>query len=314
VGDYPVEEFLRGAAAGVVAVGVALALAAATGRGRPGHGLTRVVGLPLAAGGFAAICLTRTPTAGMVIGLAGVTASAAMTAALLSAGRRMPAAVAFLLTIPFAWLLAVDASSVGWVRAVVVGAAAVGPVAATATDADWGSMGVTPILFAVSSAGVFAAVPNTREAAALLGASVPAALAGWPLGRARLGRVGAACATVLLVWVAAIGSLGREPAVVGAIACLGLLATLSAGRGLAASWRSRRRPGPRSGLVVGPLPTIVVHMAVVAVASRVAGISSTLRVAVPIAATTVLVALALSLVLVGRPAPADASRGARRRS
>jgi hypothetical protein len=201
-----------------------------------------------------------------------------------------------LLTVPFAWLLAVDASSVVWVRAVVTGAATVGPVAAARADVDVGRTGLTPALYVVSAAGVFAAVPNTEEAAALLGVSMPAALAGWPLGRARLGRVGAGVAAALLIWVTADGSLGREPAVVGGVACLGLLATLSAGRWLATYLRSRMW-APWGLMIGGPLPTLVAHAAAVGVASRVAGTSSELRVAVPAATATVVFALLVSIAL-----------------
>jgi hypothetical protein len=134
-------------------------------------------------------------------------------------------------------------------------------------------------------------VPNTEAAAALLGAYLPSALAGWPLGRARLGRVGAASATALLVWVAGVGALGREVAIVGAVACLGLLVTLPGGRWLA----GRPRWGHR--LITGPLLVLVVHTAVVTVASRIAGTSDELRVAVPAATLATVVAVAASALL-----------------
>jgi hypothetical protein len=159
-----------------------------------------------------------------------------------------------------------------------------------------GPTGLTPALYAVSAAGVFAAVPNTEEAAALLGASVPASLAGWPLGRARLGRLGAAGAAALLMWVTADGSLGREPAVVGGVACLGLLATLPAGRWLA-TYLQFPRWAPLDVTVGRPLPTLVVHAVVVGVASRVAGTSSELRVAIPVGTATVVSSLLVSAVL-----------------
>jgi hypothetical protein len=68
-----------------------------------------------------------------------------------------------------------------------------------------------------------------------------------------------------LVMTAAAGGRGREPSIVGAVACLGLLVTLPAGR-----WRARRtgRLGAigRSHHVAVPL--VGVHLGVVAVASR----------------------------------------------
>jgi hypothetical protein len=289
---------LRGVTAGIVAVAFALAVTTVGGRRGSGKRLPAGVGLSITVAALAAIGVSRALTVSVVVGLTGIAAAAAPAVGWLG-GRRVSVVAGLLLTVPFAWLLAVDASSVVWVRAVVTGAATVGPVATARTDVDLGTTGVTPALYAVSAAGVFAAVPNTEEAAALLGASVPAALAGWPLGRARLGRMGAAGAAATLVWVAAAGSLGREPAVVGAVACLGLLATLPAGRWLATSFRFRRW-APRHLVIGGLLPTLVAHAAVVGVASRVAGISSELRVAVPVATATGVVALLASTVLAVR--------------
>jgi len=206
--------------------------------------------------------------------------------------------VAMLVVIPFAWLLAIDASSVAWVRAMVAGSATVGSVAVSRTDATWGTTGLTPGLYVITTAGVFAAVPNTREAAALLGASVPGALVGWPFGRARLGRVGAGGATALLVWVAGVGALGREPAIVGAVACLGLLATIPAGRWLAARRPKRRAHGPARAFP-HRVAVLVTHTMLVAVASRVAGISADLWVAVPVTVATMVSALIASTWLEG---------------
>lgn len=304
--DYPVEEFLRGLTAGVAAVGATLIGAAVAGRLRSGGYLAPIVGLPLAVAALVAIGPSRPPAAGVLIGLIGVTAAA--TAVPWSpVGRRMPVVSPLLLAAPFAWLLAIDASQVGWVRAVVMVGATVGPVAATHTDVEWGPTGITPALYAVSAAGVFAAVPNTKAAAALLGVSVPAAAAGWPLGRARLGRAGAAGAAALLVWVAGVGSLGREPAILGAVACLGLLVTLPAGRWLAASCTPRRRPS-RLQPNAGALSALAAHTAVVAMASRVAGISSELRVAAPAASVAMLAALVVSTMLQRGPASAAVPR------
>jgi hypothetical protein len=146
---------------------------------------------------------------------------------------------------------------------------------------------------------VFAAVPDTEQAATLLGASVPMALCGWPLGHARLGPIGAGAGTALLVWVAAVGGRGREPSIIGAVACLGLLVTLPAGRWLTGRTGHPRAPG-RGRQTAAPL--VCVHLAVVAVASRVAGVTTDLQVAIPLAVVTVLVALAASTWL-GAPRP-----------
>jgi hypothetical protein len=305
VADYPVEEFLRGLAAGVAALAVTLIVAAVAGRLRAGGYLAPVVGLPMTAAALVAVGPSRAPTAGGLIGLIGATAATAVPWS--PVGRRMPVVSSLLLAAPFAWLLAIEATQVGWVRAVVTVGATVGSVAAGRTDVEWASTGITPTLYAVSAAGVFAAVPNTKAAAALLGVSVPAAAAGWPLGRARLGRAGAASVAALLVWVAAVGSWGREPAILGAVACLGLLVTLPAGRWLAASCTPRQRPS-RLQPNVGVLSALAAHTAVVAMASRVAGISSELRVAAPVASVAVLAALVVSTMLERGPASAAVTR------
>jgi hypothetical protein len=192
---------------------------------------------------------------------------------------------------PFAAVLAVDASSTGWVRGLIGASVVLGALAASRTAAAWGETGVPPVLYAITAAGVFAAVPDTEQAATLLGASVPMALCGWPLGHARLGRIGAGTATALSVWVAAVGGRGREPSVIGAVACLGLLVTLPAGR-----WLAGRTAHPRALGRGRPaaIPLVCLHLVVVAVASRVAGVTSDLEVAFPVAVVTMLVALAAS--------------------
>ena len=197
-----------------------------------------VTGVLMAAAALWVIGQWRAPTPAMLVGLAGV---AGIAAASRLPGWPRPALTAPLAAIPFAGLLALapGVPSIGWVRALVVGGVAAGAMAAARTDASWGATGLTPVLYAITAFGVFAAVPDTEEAAVLLGASVPAALCGWPLGRARLGPAGAAGAAALMVWVSAVGGRGRLPSIVGAVACLGLLATLPAGRWLADRWLGR---------------------------------------------------------------------------
>jgi hypothetical protein len=293
VGRYPIEEFLWGLAAGVVAMLLAVGVAALAGRLRSRGAPQLATGLPMVAAALVAIRPSHTPTLGVLVGLVGVIA-VVIVATRTRADTARPLMI--LLVAPvFAWLLAIDASSVAWVRAAVVAGATIGSLAVARTDVEWGATGVTPALYAISAAGVFAAVPNTREAAALLGASMPGAACGWPLYRARLGGAGGAGATALLVWVAAVGALGREPSVVGAIACLGLLAALPAG-----PWLAERWIGPtirRLRVADAPAPMLVIQTVVVALASRVAGISSELRVAIPVAAAALAGALFASVWL-----------------
>ncbi|HKA85280.1 MAG TPA: hypothetical protein VKD21_15520 [Acidimicrobiales bacterium] len=258
-------------------------------RARTADGRPPGIGLPTAAAAMVAIAPSQAPAVGVIAGLAGVTAIVGLAPATRSSSGTRPVVLTLLLAAPFAWLLAADASSVAWVRAVGLCGATVAPVAARRTDAEWGRAGLTPGLFAITAAGVFAAVPNTEAAVTLLGAALPGACAGWPLGRARLGGAGAAGATALLVWVAATGAAGREPAIVGALACLGLLIALPPGLWLAGRWRRAKVSCARRA-ATGPLAALVVQAAVVAVASRVAGVSHGLWLAVPVAVATLVVA------------------------
>jgi len=291
--SYPVEEFSWGLAAGAAALAVSLAASVVVARARKAVRRPPDIGLPTAAAALVAIAPSRAPTAGVIIGLAGVTTTVALGASMQSRSGARPVVLVMSVAALFAWLLAIDASSIAWVRALVVAGVAVGAVAASRTDASWGPTGLTPVLYAITAFGVFAAVPDTEEATRLLGASALGALCGWPLGRARLGPAGAAAATALMVWVSAVGGRGRAPSIVGAVACLGLLATLPAGRWLADRWMDRSRFA-RGPAVLLPVLVLAAHTTTVAVASRVAGISSELRVAVPTAAGTTIAAVAAS--------------------
>jgi hypothetical protein len=280
--NFPVEEFLWGLGAAVLA----LLAAAVESRRHPDHAL--VMGLVTTPAAVGAISRTWSVVPAALLGLGGV-----VTALAWLERRRLPTGpsltMAAVLTTPFAAILAVDASSTGWVRVLVGTSVVLGALAASRTDAAWGETGVPPALYAITAAGVFAAVPDTEQAATLLGASLPMALCGWPLGHAHLGPTGAGAAAALLVWVAAVGGRGREPSIVGAIACLGLLVTLPAGRwlgGRAGHYDAVGRCRHAAALVV------CVHLAVVAVASRVAGVTTDLHVAVPVATVTMLAALA----------------------
>jgi hypothetical protein len=308
--NFPVEEFLWGVGAATLALVVAAVL---TARWKESGGRERyraaVPGLLATAAALGAIGRTWPVTASTVVGLAGVTAPAVWLA------RRPSSTTAWLaglgaMVVP-AYLLAADASSTAWVRGFLVAGLVAAVPAAVRTDADYGPTGVTPVLYAVAAAGVFAAVPDTEQAATLLGASLPLAVCGWPLGRARLGAPGAGAATALLIWVAAVGGRGREASIIGAVGCLGLLVTLPAGQWLAGRMgrlRTVRRPGRHLlALVLG-------QVVVVTVASRVAGVRADVDVAAVVTAATLLAALAASVLLATRSPgqrPADGLRARR---
>lgn len=290
--NFPLEQFGWGFAAAALALVVAAMLPGE--RSAPHR--TVLPGLLMTAAALVAIGRTWPVTASTVLGLAGVTVAAAWLTRRPSGAAAWWAA--FALMAPAAWLLAADASSTAWVRGFLVVGLVVAVPAAGRTDVEYGPAGLTPVLYAAAAAGVFAAVPDTEQAAALLGASLPLALLGWPFGAGRLGPPGAGAATALLVWVAAVGGRGREASIIGAVGCLGLLVTLPAGRWLAGrtGWcRTVRRPRRLS------LTLVLVQLVAVAVASRVAGMSADPAVASAVTAVTLLGALAASVLLAARP-------------
>lgn len=305
----PVTELLLGLVAGVIALVLAAALADPTGRTRRStRAWVPATGIATTLAALWVISLAWPVRAGVVWGIVGVAAVAA--ASDRPEWRGGPVAAA-LVAAPFAALLAFDASSIGWVRAVVTTWIAVGSVAAARTDARWSSTGLTPVLYAMAAAGVFAAVPDTEEATALLGASIAGALLGWPLGRARLGASGAAAGTALLAWVVAVDGRGRTAAIAGAVVCLGMLVSLSIGR-----WLVESGTGRQARTYTNPIPVLACHAVVIYLASRVAGVSHDLAFAAWVGAAAIVLALIASTVMArprASPHVATAPPGDRRR-
>lgn len=280
--DYPVAEFFLALAAGAIALALAAAWAHSGARARHAT-LVPFTGIAMTVAALGVIHLERPVGIAPVCGIAGV---AAITAASARDGWRGGAVGAAAVASPFAALLAFDASPIGWIRALVIVCVATGSVAVARTDAGWSTTGLPPVLYASAAAGVFAAVPNTTEAAAVLGASVAAALAGWPLGRARLGAGGSGAATALLIWVVAVDAWGRTPAAAGAVACLGMLVTLSVGR-----WLVAKRTGGPARTFDRPIPVLACQAVVLYLASRVAGVSHDLAFAAVVGAGAFVLAL-----------------------
>lgn len=286
--EYPVEEFILGLAAGALALAIA-AMWSHSGD-RAGHAaLVPFTGIATTVSALWVINLERPVGLAPICGITGVAATTAVSARSNWRGGAVGAAA---LASPFAALLAVDASPIGWVRVLVVICVATGSVAVARTDAGWSSTGFTPVLYASAAAGVFAAVPNTKEAAAVFGAAVVGALAGWPLGRARLGAGGSGSATALLVWVVAVDAWGRAPAAAGAVACLGMLVTLSVGR-----WLVANGTGRRAHTFDRPIPLLACQAVVLYLASRVAGVSHDLAFAASVGCAAFVVALVVSIAM-----------------
>jgi len=141
--------------------------------------------------------------------------------------------------------------------AVVVAAAVLGPFAVVGARRD---PRLVAVLFAIAGVGIYACVPDTEHAKALLGALLAAALVA--VDRRLPATLGVGALTGLVVWTVAFDGHGRPGSVVGGLACLGVIVLLPlAGWG----WRGR---GP-AGVAIG------VQVVVVAYESRVAGFEQT---------------------------------------
>jgi hypothetical protein len=309
------EGFRTGALCGAVAA-VALALAGLVSRRR-----LPAAGLAFGAASIVALADRYTVPGRLVVGLIVLAAGAA-------AGDRWappgPAGlvVRILGAVPGA-LVVGDAAATdrpGWALPVVATAAVVGGALVAACDRAHASEGATPVMLAITVFGVYVTTPDTEHAAVVLGAAVPVALLGWPWPVARLGAAGSFVATAVIAWVVVLDGVGRDGAVVGALACLGALAVEPVARWIA----GHRPPTPGPAAAPGPataraanglwrldLPLVGVHVALVAVCARLAGLRSSAAAAAAISAVAWL-AGAVVLARLARRAPADSPASARR--
>lgn len=207
-----------------------------------------------------------------------------------------PAWTRGLAALPFACFLATadQVPDVVWFQVLVVAGVAAGGMLTSIADGDWREDADAPVLFAISVAGVYAAVPDTEQALGLLGLSLWFAVLAWPWPTTRFGPGGAAGVAALLVWAAADGARGRPASLIGALACFGLLALLPVGARL-----GRELPNVLDG--VGPRARVVVlgvvQLAVVLLAARTAGLQSSIPKAIALAMPPVAVGLVASAVL-----------------
>lgn len=269
-----------GAGVGLLALAVGVAAWAITGRRLP------LAGLLMAGASLIAIEVDAAVPTRLLIGV-GLLAYAGILFDVGLVGRR----TAVVASIPGAWLLAMPAgrASWDWVPWAVGSAAVVGGWLVVAADERWAPAPLTPVLVAVSAAGIWACVPDTDQAAGMAGA----ALATAPLGivGARLGGGGALAIAGLFAWVAASGGAGRAGSVVGALAALGLLVAVPA---LGALARRGTRAHWGVATVVG---LALVHLAAVLAASRFVGAMEEASAALPTALVVLAAAGAVALVV-----------------
>ena len=221
---------------------------------------------------------------------------------------RWPLPVAALLAVPGAAVVATstDLVDVPWIRVTVATGAVLGGWTMASLDRRWAADGLVPPLLALSAVGIYFTVPDTEEAMVLLGVAAPLAVLGWPLRLARMGTGGSLAVTGFLCWTVAAGGYGRPSSIVGGLACLGLLFVEPLGRlatgGSAWTWRRGR---------YAPYAAMAVHLALVYVASRVAGLRRTVPAAIGVAGAELVLATA-ALAVVGRTA--HRTSGRRRRA
>lgn len=252
-------------------------------------------GLAFVAASVLALVGEFTLEAGFVLGLLALSIGALLTT---EAGPlvRMAAAV------PGAIILArsIDVHHPGWATVVMLVVTVAGGVLVADFDRAYATTGLPPVLLAVTVLGVYVTTPDTDHAVILAGAVLPVAL----LGALRLGLgpgsvlglgsglgpglgvVGSSLVAGLVSWVVVTDGAGRPGAVVGGFACLGLLVLEPVVRRA-----SRVRPDT--------LALATVHVVLVAVCSRVAGLRTPASQALAISAAAY-VAAAVLLVVLGR--------------
>jgi hypothetical protein len=284
VDAWNLDELRSGLAFG--AVGSGLLLVARIGVGR--RGPVPLAGVLIAAGGLWTGASIRSVPSAVLVGVLGVGAAAAVAA--------LPLASVWYgvaLAVPFAWAIGFhgDVIAPPWGRALVTAGASGGAMLAAAYDSDWRPDSVGLTLLVISSAGMYATVPDTELAAAAFGVVLPFVLLGWPLRVAALGRFGTGAAVAMLLWAGAVGAAGRPASVIGLVECLGLLAGHPLGKALLPRAGARLRRWSREWQIIA---MVISHALFVTGASRVVGSASD-----PFSAAVLGAILGVGAVLVG---------------
>jgi hypothetical protein len=242
----------------------------------------------------------------LLVGLVVLAAGALVTARLTWA-----VALGALAAVPGAALVASTSDvaniDIDWVRVLTFVTIAAGAALVADFDRHNGRAGLAPVLLPVTALGMYTTVPDTEQAAVLVGATLPLALLGWPKPLASLGAPGAAATVGLVVWTASVGGRGRPGAIVGAMACLGVMLVEPIVRQV---FRRRPPPTPAGPLSSGMVVTAALHVALVLCVSLAAGREVSARAAAAISVIAfAAAALALAIILMlRRPQARAASR------
>jgi len=233
----------------------------------------------------------------LLIGLVALAAGA-----LLTTRFRWPLGVGMLAAVPGAALVASTSDvaniDIYWVRALTFVTTAAGAALVADFDRENARAGLAPVLLVVTALGMYTTVPDTEQAAVLVGATLPLALLGWPKPLASLGAPGAAATVGLFVWTASVGGRGRPGAIVGAMACLGVMLLEPLVR---RAFRRRPAPAPTGPLSSGMVVMAALHVALVLCVSLAAGREVSARAAAAISVVAfAAAAAALAVILVLR--------------
>ncbi len=186
-----------------------------------------------------------------------------------------PKLLGAVLAVPGAVLVGVSSDFPGpsWSQNLVIATIIVASPLAADLDRRSARLGLGPLLWLITVAGLYWTVPDTERVRPLIGAAVPLAFTGWPKRLSRMGAGGISAAIALFAWAAAFEGRGRPGSIVGAVASLGLFVVEPIGRMLAkgriASLSRSIRIGVFEWCVVGA------QFLIVGYASRVAGFSET---------------------------------------
>lgn len=267
--------FLVAAAAAVVLAIASLALR----RFALERALLPLAGLASAAGVAAGLHSSDYWSGDLLIGLA-VLAGGGLAITVLGPLVDAPVAIGLVVAIPGALILGSDSdvTTFGWAQAFSVVAIVVGATLVADFDHYQAHAGFGPVFMAVTALGVYYTVPDTEEAVALVGATLPLILIALPKPLASLGRAGSFAMVGAVVWLASVDGRGRASAIVGAVACLGvMLLDPLLDRLLPARDEHVVRPWSWQ-----PLSVAAIHVALVGIASRVAGTRESLGGAIAI--------------------------------
>jgi hypothetical protein len=277
-------EFRLGVCIGGILTGIVF-VAAADRRPR----VVVPIGGVLVAGGFAVgLAHSGTVRASLVVG-----AALLALAGYFADRLRLHLVVAAAFALPGALLLALDlgAPPAAWIAPVsVIAVACASPLVAD-FDRRFAPDGWTAALYAISVLGVYFTVPDTERALVLLGVAIPLVFLAWPVMLAPFGSAGSFAAVGMLVWVAAYECRGREASLIGAIGCLGLLVVEPLARAAGRGSDTVIAALPRRQWSV--LPVGALQLALVYVASRVAGLRTSVAEATLIVAFELAVAIAV---------------------